>query len=260
MKSSEFINEGADPNAPFNQYDLHDLVNPVHPEVSKVENAARLKQIIESNCSQMLAAYRQSKKVLYRGLWSRDDIVITNIRPDRKPVEMYQSMHDLLDKVFKSIGLTATRSNSIFCSCNVSTAEGWGGGGVPYVIFVKDGWTGTVFDKVRNDYLFNLVAYEHEDFEHLRKVLLSYKPISFNDISKLKWVLSKNFDDILITGSSYIAVKINAITIPEILGFVPEDIADYHDYDPEDVDSSENWKGIPKVYNEDRKTKNKSTT
>ena len=201
----------------FDQYQLHSLPNPGHEEVTKVDSVDRLKLIIESNCSEMLAAYRQTKKLLYRGLGSNEQVVITNIRSDRRPVEMYKPTHELLQTAFTEVGLKANRSNSIFCSCLQRTANEWGWH--TYVIFVKDGWSGTVFVGVKRGYAFNHLAHGIYDLDSAIEKVKSLRPFVIEGRDALQNVLRVGYEDVLITGSSYIAIEKDSSLLDKVLGY-----------------------------------------
>ena len=220
MKSSEFITEDN-----FNQFDLHQLSDhPDTPEVGKVNSIEHLAQIINKNCSQMVAAYRASSKVLLRGMKSHTPVVITNIRPDRRPVEMDKGVHKKLHLAFQKAGLTATRMNSIFCTTAEDIASDWGSN--VYVIFVKNGWTGTVFTKFPKGYSYYAMYRigNRSSIQDQADEISELGPVSFNHYVGLTGVLNKGYEDILITGSSYIAVKAkgsNFVKLMELLKIGP---------------------------------------
>jgi hypothetical protein len=209
----------------FDQYAMHNLADPKDKEVTKVDELVKVAEIIEANCTTMLAAYKAASKILYRGIKSNNPVVITNIRPDRRPVEMPKDAHDALHDAFLQLGLTATRKNSIFCTTDYGIASAWGNN--VYVVFVKDGWTGTVFTKHTTGYAFNQMqdlatdilwkkGSKPGDLAKLPELINKEGPLTFNNAAGLTHILKTQYEDILITGSSYIAVKYNSPVFPKL--------------------------------------------
>ena len=194
----------------FDRYQLHDLANPIDKEVEKVTDVTVLAKKIEANCKTMLAAYRQAGGYLYRGMAGASaPVIVTGIRPDRSSVEMPPEAHEALHNLFLDQGLTVTRKNSIFCTAAKKIARDWG---TTYVIFVKDGWTGLVFDDVPDDYSFYRIksagwsmvkGREYEAANDLRDL----KPREFTSSSDLAKIIDRKYHEALIKGDSYIAVK-----------------------------------------------------
>lgn len=94
--------------------------------------------LIETECSEALAAYQSVGKFLFRGF--RDDVpVALKGRPfdKRKPTDTNLKVHEFLSDMFIAAGFKATRSNSIFCSGNSSQAIGYG---KLYLVFPKNGF------------------------------------------------------------------------------------------------------------------------
>lgn len=202
----------------FDKYDNNDLFHSKDKEVQTIKNADHFTKVIQDNCSEILKAYEKSGTVLYRGIQASEgkEGIITAIRPDRKPVEMRKDLHELLHLAFLKIGLKATRKNSIFCTTNEGIARDWG---QVYVIFPKDGWNATVFETHKSDYTFYAMSnmkYEIEDWnapedkkvDILVKALEKMEPISISNSTEMAHILSEGYEDILLTGDSYIAVKI----------------------------------------------------
>lgn len=225
MKVADLL-EGLDRNK------IYDLKDPKKKEVASVKDAQELANIIKAQSAQMLAAYKATGKFLYRGVnsadvhgatWSKESpsYIITGIRKNRMPVQMPAQQHEELHKAFLKIGLKATRKNSIFCSTDPDTADAWG---TVYIVFVKDGWNGTIFEKVKNDYAFyklRELAFgptQHKDsikaaFEELKRL----GPKNISTAGELKTVLSEQYMDVLITGDSYIGLKVGKAETNEVL-------------------------------------------
>lgn len=76
----------------------------------------KIMAVLEKDYSEILEAYRQTGKFLYRGVNCNKEIFKANIRKNRTTVEMGPANQTILHKAFIRIGLKATRKNSIFCS------------------------------------------------------------------------------------------------------------------------------------------------
>lgn len=88
---------------------------------------------IQQNCQPYIKEHPDFMSYpLYRGMSPRGDVSIQTIRQDRKPLSSNQYIHQVYDEAMKRAGLTAIRSNSIFCTGNKNAAMGYGD---VYVIF-----------------------------------------------------------------------------------------------------------------------------
>ena len=116
---------------------------------------------ISSECSIMLAAYKNSNKVLLRGTSHKDMLFSkSNIRQDRVPVEMSADDHNLINKALKRLKLP-TRGNSLFVTADVDIAADWG---PIHVVFIPNGWEGLVYDNLDSDeYSFDQLQYTAKD-------------------------------------------------------------------------------------------------
>lgn len=187
------------------------------PGVKKKHTEQDIADIIAANCSTMVAAIKGARTPLLRGTDTYRDVdvkaTMTAIRKNRRSVQMPESYHEALKEIFTKCGLVANRTNSIFCTTNPQTASAWGD---PSIIFVKDGWTGTVFDKITDDYLYHSVADIAGDYltgepKEQDKAIADFKrlkPRSFSTAAELQQILKREYYDILITGDSYIALTL----------------------------------------------------
>ena len=199
------------------RFKLYDLA-----KVTDDDSIESLANIIKQNCKTMLKAYQTVGKPLYRGINSSPEAgysnsafsFITGIRQDRKPVQMGSDFHDVLHNTFVDMGIDVTRKNSIFCTSSFYIADMWG---EVTIIFVKDGWKGLVFEDRRRGYTFGTlqgvsrIAPEFRD-KALRDTIKSLKPKIFSSSDDLAGVIKDGYEDILITGDSYIAVKLQRDT------------------------------------------------
>jgi len=192
--------------------------------IQKIDSlsAPELADLIKRECSEFVKAYiKTNGSYLYRGVQdaTRDwDYAITrNIRTDRKPVEMPADFHQLINTSMTEMGLQAHRGNSIFCTTNTSTANDWG---QPFLIFVADGWAGTVFEEERRDYLYSAlylaakdITYRGEDEDQAKRSMMhelkKLKPRSFRTNAGLQAVIKSKYNDILITGTKYYGLAVD---------------------------------------------------
>lgn len=134
---SERIKTGLDHNYNINKLKFAKKEKEIFlKEILNVESYINL---IKSECSVVLESCIKNKKFLYRGY--RKNIGLNAFkgkpREDRKPKDTGKKIHALIDELFLLAGIKATRSNSIFCSSDYSTAESYG---EVYIIFPKNGF------------------------------------------------------------------------------------------------------------------------
>lgn len=202
MKINEIITEAGK----FDQYEPHDLTAD-NPNYTAIDEADKIADVIEANCGQMLEAYRNTGHVLYRGIkGANSEVVVTNIRPNRVAGYLGAKLHAKMSKYFTKLGLKANRENSIFCTTSREVASSWGD---YYIIFIKDGWTGTIFNKVKRGYVYDHIAVlspkDKFDDYNINK-LKNLDPVVVTP-QNLDYVLYQHFQDVLITGESYIALR-----------------------------------------------------
>jgi hypothetical protein len=201
----------------FDPHAIHNLADPKDKEVTKVDKVEDLAAILKAQCTDILEAYKKGKEVIYRGIkGAKDQVVITAIRTDRKPVEMAGVWHNELHSAFIKYGLKATRKNAIFCTTSLNIAEDWGN---PYIIFPKDGWTVTVFKEYKKDYTFYTLERmrAHRELTKMKtpadriayigSKLEEMGAMNITTADQLAQILKEKYEDILLTGSSYIAVR-----------------------------------------------------
>lgn len=93
----------------------------------------------------------------------------------------------------------------------------------PFCIFVKNGWTGLVFEAIKNDYAYyqlkdiaNSFRYaghdpDGTDLAGAARQVKQLRPFQFNNSAGLQKVLNEEYMDIIITGSDYIGIRTNDI-------------------------------------------------
>jgi len=208
----------------FNPYKIYNVSKDSgSKKIPLLSTEIKVINYIKKNCSIMLDAYQQTGKVLYRGIaGARNNIVMTYIRPDRKSIDMDQEDHKFLELIYDRIGLKVNRSNAIFCTSVDHIARDWG---TAYVIFVKDGWTGLIFENIKKNYAFhkmqniaqdyiNYTNYNTKELQDDRlnqavKKINDLHPKQFNTSNNLQEVLNIGYLDILITGENYIGINLN---------------------------------------------------
>jgi hypothetical protein len=101
------------------------------------------------DCSESIAAMKKAKTFLYRGIGRNDAPVIFKgrSRDDRQPLDSNRSITKYIDEIMRHQGLTAVRSNSIFCSGNEGQTEEYGN---TYLIFPINGFSFSWSPKVRD--------------------------------------------------------------------------------------------------------------
>lgn len=212
----------------------------LHEEQKTIESVDQLIEDIRRDCSDAVALYKRTNKVFIRGESIRARAIESNIRTVRKPIAMKLSAHHALTDAFNLAGLDVTRSNAIFCSTNNNIAGEWG---EQYVIFPKNGWKGLVFKSVKNGYVFNELedrilpaakirvpigsagrTVPGYDVEAIAKELKALDPYLFTaktgDI-----VMKDGYEDVLIKGSGYYAVRNPAGTATRGLTDLPKILA-----------------------------------
>ncbi len=185
--------------------------------------------ILDMKCSKMINAFKLANRCLYRGVKdlqeSSPQFASSIIRPNRNPVEMEPDKHSLICGAMEDLGLPSRR-NSLFCSADRNTSSVWG---VPYILFVEDGWQGLTFDRVpTNEYSFMVLyglarsilnsdkTHDEKDKE-MKTDIKDLKPNLIKNPSGLASILRKEHKDILITGKKYYLLKSRTMETAEVL-------------------------------------------
>jgi hypothetical protein len=112
--------------------------------------AEQIISLIRSECSDILAAYKATKKFLYRGSDSMEhQFCKFSSRDNRTPLDNGFDFQKAVDSALRSVGATALRSNSTFVTSQMSSAEYFGR---LFVVFPINGFQYTWVD--RNDLLY----------------------------------------------------------------------------------------------------------
>lgn len=194
----------------------------LHEAQETIESTDELIDLIRRDCKEAIALYKRTNKVFLRGERHPGKAFVSNIRDNRKPLQMKRSQHDAINDAFKILGLEVNRGNAIFCSTSQLIAGSWGS---PYVIFPKDGWKGLVFNKVKSGYVFHILHDEimpkakikvpvypgatrtvpGYDRESIASALQDLEPNQFTAKNGDE-VLNSKFEDILIRGPGYYGI------------------------------------------------------
>lgn len=85
---------------------------------------------LKKNCSEHLKqifSFRSNGNVIYRGSsqYQGKDVLLGTSPTNRNPKDTNLFFHNILDQQFKKEGFAATRSNSVFGSCDIGVAKGY---------------------------------------------------------------------------------------------------------------------------------------
>jgi hypothetical protein len=150
-----------------------------------------------TNCSESIAAMREAKSFLYRGIKStKGDIFLGRPRANRNAVDTKGSIQKEVDKFYTAAGFTALRSNSIFCCGDINTAISYGD---PYIIFPINGFAFTWSPKIYDfyDYMQSKDINNPSDLYSNQDVLDTIRKSSDRIANKLDSIIIKRrFDDV----------------------------------------------------------------
>jgi hypothetical protein len=93
---------------------------------------------IKIDCSDAVIAMRESGHFLYRGMeYTHPEIFVARSRINRKALHSHALLSSMIDHALIAAGMSAIRSNSVFCTTNDSTANTYGD---IFYIFPKNGF------------------------------------------------------------------------------------------------------------------------
>lgn len=141
----------------------------------KQSSLYKLFKRIEDECSDAVAAYKNTQRVLYRGSRKSDNAFIGRPWTDRSPTHSDRSFSELYDQALSSAGAEALRSNSLFTTSDLALATGFGThvhyifpiNGFHYtwstvekdIVFNSDSWRRAMDESVIEDYMDLLKPY-----------------------------------------------------------------------------------------------------
>jgi hypothetical protein len=190
----------------------------LHEDRKVVDTEDKLIDLIRTECSTFLAAYKQTGKYLFRGVKGSGAFIDLPIRKDRKPVEMPPAKHKALEAFFQEQGFTVNRTNGLFATARFHLAEDWGD---PYVIFVKNGWKCLVFDNKLDDYAYyELSAIAglsmRGDDDVAEEAFARLKPREFKTTGALAAFIKKDPVEALFAGEGYIGIDVDSSIWPTV--------------------------------------------
>ena len=98
----------------------------------------RFYSLVEQNCSEALAAMKNTETLLYRGIRQSPPAMFHGkSRDNRNPLDSETKTQLTIDFYLSNSGFTALRSNSIFCTSKSSVTKGYG---TMYLIFPINGF------------------------------------------------------------------------------------------------------------------------
>lgn len=130
---------------------------------------------------------------------------------------MPENAHNIISDVMDEMEL-ASRRNSLFCSSHIEIAELWGN---LYVLFVEDGWSGTVFNNCKDNYSWHPLStafknanqkYKgYDNINHyvkpdMKKAIIDLKPEKIQSSSSLSKIIDERYADVLITGEIFYGI------------------------------------------------------
>lgn len=137
--------------------------------------------IIKDNCQEYIKANPEHlKHPLYRGYDLDDEVYNVFESPkNRRPVDTPNHLHNLFDEAMLLAGLTARRSNSIFCSGSFSQIIQYG---EPCVVYPFDGtkfsWSPMIVDVYTQ---FDKIIRKSNCVENMQNLMLKYNYNNAND-------------------------------------------------------------------------------
>jgi hypothetical protein len=80
--------------------------------------------------------FSQTDQQLYRGMETREDVVVYYQRADRKPVDTPPELHKVMDERFRQLFGHPYRSNALFTTGHVGFAAEYGPDGKPSIVIL----------------------------------------------------------------------------------------------------------------------------
>ena len=82
-------------------------------------------KLLERDCGKYLKIFRNAKEILYRGTSGKPAFKGKAFN-DRRPKDTSRDLHGIFIEMYKKMGITAHRGNSIFCTSDYGTAGTYG--------------------------------------------------------------------------------------------------------------------------------------
>jgi len=192
------------------------------------QKSKSISNFIENHCSQILDIYWKEQKYLYRGvnLISTSQFMLGNSRDNRSPKDTPKEVQLLIDKRLQEAGFEARRSNSIFCTSNLYTAEAYA---IPlrnvFIIFPINGFSFTYNSMARDLYTYYGLKRQLDRTDSVSSFMRELNDDSISsDIFCSKYGFEKtnlgygisNLREIYINGK-YVAIKIKTKLLDHVL-------------------------------------------
>jgi hypothetical protein len=189
---------------------------------------------LRHECGDWMRAMQGSESCFVRGireaLGKDTEILQGMVRSDRKPIMMGEKYQALIDEAMESLGMRARRGNSLFMSSSRDMAASWG---ALYIPVMKDGWSATAFSTIKHGYAFSALKntamkildedddkYSDERVDQVNRMakeLQRRNIFSIDTVPQLTQAMRDKYDDVLVTGTRYYALRANAIKTEQIL-------------------------------------------
>jgi hypothetical protein len=167
----------------------------------------KIKEIINTNCSEILEIYRKTKRVLYRGIQCADSYFVTDSPVNRRPKDLPKEIQQAIDEKLVELGFESLRSNSIFCYGDAVYTQSYGS---PYVIFPYNGFYFNynkyfdiagdmqfdIADKIKNYSLEEFQKYFDYQNTNLEYAMINQKEICIHGRYLAVKVTSNNLDEL----------------------------------------------------------------
>jgi len=182
-------------------------------------NLATCFETLSHECSEILNVIKKCGP-LYRGLqyFGNEDFMKCPIRKDRRPKDTPKEISDEIDCLLTMKGFSAVRTNSVFCTANVTTAAMYGN---TYFIFPVNGFKYTWFLESKDLYhsvkdfiglTQHFEDYDEEDYDRYVREFLENAKDFINLVkpqdTNIELAITKGYE-IMITGSDYYALSTN---------------------------------------------------
>lgn len=123
----------------------NDEITDVYPgfgsKFNITDNVVKMIELIKVNCSESLSYMKKDSHFLYRGMSEHHEAMfVAGTRLARKPLHSNHLSSVIIDNALIAAGMTAIRSNSIYCTTDSRVADTYG---TLYYIFPRNGFNFT---------------------------------------------------------------------------------------------------------------------
>lgn len=158
MRFKNFLNEG--------------ILIKYNKETAKEDIEEAIKLILK-DCQPFL---KECKIPIYRGVMGVEDVLMKNTpRQDRRPKDMPEYLHKILDSLFQEHFGWKPRSSGVFCSAHLGQSQSYGN---PFLFFpigeykyVFDSGIEDLYVKLRDDYNIPFPKMSDKEWQKLKELL-----------------------------------------------------------------------------------------